>query len=190
MISNWNKFFGLHGLYNNNSGLISADEVRTYERCRHLRQRPPTPDNGSTCNGSRITARLLDHSEADRLVPCAGDSLGPCAKIIWRERGLREAERTCLSRRGMRIPGGGEGAGEADTFNSLTAGAAYIRVLFFLLAHQVPPFKHVKDKMWHQSARFKNSWPPFCQIWIIFTHLKLWIASARHYFKWVKIQIE
>ena len=60
----------------------------------------------------------------------------------------------------------------------------------FLFAHQVPPFNHVKDKMWQQSARFENSWPPFCQIWIIFTHLKLWIASARHKFKWVKIQTE
>ena len=49
----------------------------------------------------------------------------------------------------------------------------------FLLAHYVPPFEYVKDKMWHQSAIFDNSWPPFCQIWIIFTHLKLWIASAR-----------
>ena len=44
--------------------------------------------------------------------------------------------------------------------------------------------------MCHQPARFEKSWPPFCQIWIIFTHLKLWIASARHNFKWVKIQIE
>ena len=44
--------------------------------------------------------------------------------------------------------------------------------------------------MWHQSAIFENSWPLFCQIRIIFTHLKLWIASARHNFKWVKIQIE
>ena len=73
--------------------------------------------------------------------------------------------------------------------NPLTAGAAYI-LIFIFLAHQVPPFKHVKDKMCHQSAIFENSWPPFCQIWIIFTHLKLWIASARHNFKWVKIQIE
>ena len=24
--------------------------------------------------------------------------------------------------------------------------------------------------MWHQSAIFENSWPLFCQIWIIFTH--------------------
>ena len=28
------------------------------------------------------------------------------------------------------------------------------------------------------------------QICLIFTHLKLWIASARHNFKWVKIPIE
>ena len=32
-------------------------------------------------------------------------------------------------------------------FNPLTAGAAYIRVFIFLLAHYVPPFEHVKDKM-------------------------------------------
>ena len=51
-------------------------------------------------------------------------------------------------------------------------------------------FKHVENKTWHESAIFKNSWPSFCQIWIIFTHLKLWIASARHNFKWVKTQIE
>ena len=50
--------------------------------------------------------------------------------------------------------------------NPLTAGVAYIRVFIFLLAHQVPPFKHVKDKMWHQSAIFENRWPPCCQIWI------------------------
>ena len=74
--------------------------------------------------------------------------------------------------------------------NPLTAGAEYIGVFTQLLAHSVPPFKHVKAIMWHQSARFEKRWPPFCQIWIIFTHLKLWIASARHNFKWVKIQIE
>ena len=44
--------------------------------------------------------------------------------------------------------------------------------------------------MWHQLARFEKSLPPFRQIWIIFTHLKLWIASARHNFKWVKNQIK
>ena len=76
--------------------------------------------------------------------------------------------------------------------NPLTAGDAYRPYSDFhvLLAHSVPTFKHVKDKMWHQSARFEKSWPTFCQIWIIFTHLKLWIASATHNFKWVKIQIE
>ena len=54
----------------------------------------------------------------------------------------------------------------------------------------LPHFKYGKDTMWHQPARFEKSWPPFCQIWLIFTHLKLWIVSARHNFKWVKIQIE
>ena len=34
--------------------------------------------------------------------------------------------------------------------------------------------------MWQQSAIYENSWPPFCLIRIIFTHFKLWIASARH----------
>ena len=24
------------------------------------------------------------------------------------------------------------------------------------------------------------------QIWVIFSHLKLWVAAARHNFKWVK----
>ena len=80
--------------------------------------------------------------------------------------------------------------GSQQAFNPLTAGAAYIRVFIFILAHQVSPFEHVKDKMWHQSAIFENRWPPCCQIWIIFTHLKLWIASARHNLKWVKIQTE
>ena len=43
--------------------------------------------------------------------------------------------------------------------------------------------------MWHQSARFEKSWPLFCQIWIIFTLLKLWIVSARHNFKWLKFKL-
>ena len=38
--------------------------------------------------------------------------------------------------------------------NLLTAGATYIRFLHFLLAHYIPPFIHVKDKMCHQSATF------------------------------------
>ena len=74
--------------------------------------------------------------------------------------------------------------------NPLTTGAKYIGFFTQLLPHSVPPFKHVKAIMWHQSARFKKSWPPFCQIWIILTHLMLWIASARHNFMWVKILIQ
>ena len=47
-------------------------------------------------------------------------------------------------------------------------------------------FKHFNCKAWDQSLKIDNSWPPFCQIWIIFTRLKF----AIHNFKWVKIQIE
>ena len=39
------------------------------------------------------------------------------------------------------------------SFNPLTAGAAYIRVLIFLLAHKVPHFKYVKDKINQQDLR-------------------------------------
>ena len=74
--------------------------------------------------------------------------------------------------------------------NPLTAGAVHICFLHFLLTHCISAFKHVKNKNWHYSARFEICGPPFCQIWIIFTHLKLWIASARHNLKWVKIPIE
>ena len=44
--------------------------------------------------------------------------------------------------------------------------------------------------MWHRSTKFRNICPPISQIWIVFTHLKLWIASAIHNFKWVKISIK
>ena len=60
----------------------------------------------------------------------------------------------------------------------------------FLIAHCISAFTHVENKTCHQSARFENSWSPFRKIWIIFTLLKLWIASARHNFKRVKIQTE
>ena len=36
---------------------------------------------------------------------------------------------------------------------------------------------------------FANVWPQIKQIWVIFTHLKLLIAAARHNFKWVKIKL-
>ena len=54
----------------------------------------------------------------------------------------------------------------------------------YLLSH------NTLHKTWHHSARFQNRSPTFCQIWIIFTHLKLWIASARHNFKWEKKQFK
>ena len=38
---------------------------------------------------------------------------------------------------------------------------------FFISTLHNQTLKHVKGKMWHQSARFENSWPPFCQVWII-----------------------
>ena len=53
--------------------------------------------------------------------------------------------------------------------NTLPAGPAFIWFLF------------------HQSTKYQN---PFCQIWIIFTHLKLSVASARRNFEWVKIPIK
>ena len=71
---------------------------------------------------------------------------------------------------------------QVTLLNPLTAGAEYI----FL----VPPPRHVKDKMWHESELKKDSLPLFCESCIIFTHLKLWIALAILNFKWVKIPIK
>ena len=70
----------------------------------------------------------------------------------------------------------------------LTTGTEYFRFLQFLLTHGISAFKHVADKTWHQSVRFENSWPLFCQIWIIFAHLKLLIASARR--NWMICRLE
>ena len=75
-------------------------------------------------------------------------------------------------------------------FNPLTAGVVHIRFLHLLLAHFISAFKPAEDRKWHWSARFEICWPPLCYIWIIFTNLKLWIASARHNYKWLKIPIE
>ena len=65
----------------------------------------------------------------------------------------------------------------------------YICIFTFLLAHYTSAVKYVKLKTWHKSERFLNRLPSFSQIWIIFTHLKLWITSAKHNFKWVKFPI-
>ena len=76
------------------------------------------------------------------------------------------------------------------SINPLTAGTEYIRFFIFYYHIIVLYLKHANDKMWHQLAIFEKSWPPCCEIWIIFTHLNLWIPSARHNFMWVKIAIE
>ena len=46
-----------------------------------------------------------------------------------------------------------------------------------------------RSKECYYESRFANVWSQLEQIWVIFTHLKLWIAVARHNFKRVKIQI-
>ena len=61
----------------------------------------------------------------------------------------------------------------------LIAGTDYIIIFHFFISTIKQFFEHIKDKTWHQSTRFQNSWPPFCQIWIIFTN-----------FKWVMIRIK
>ena len=49
--------------------------------------------------------------------------------------------------------------------NPLPAGPDYIRFLSsFISTLNTRFFEHVKDKTWHQSARFQNRWPPFYQI--------------------------
>ena len=88
------------------------------------------------------------------------------------------------------IRAGSAWMGMIHGFYPLTAGAEYIGFFPQLLPHLVPPFKHVKAIMWNESARFEKGWPPFCEIWIIFTHLELWIVSARHIYKCMKITIE
>ena len=41
------------------------------------------------------------------------------------------------------------------TFNPLTACADYIRFFHFVLSGQ-PAFERVKEKSWHQSAKYEN----------------------------------
>ena len=38
-----------------------------------------------------------------------------------------------------------------------------------------------------ENKRFANICAQFKQIWVILSHLKLWVAVARHNFMWVKI---
>ena len=61
-------------------------------------------------------------------------------------------------------------------------------IFYWHIAYQL--LNIVKIKRAINRQKMENGWPPFCQVWIIFTHLKLWIASARHNFRLVKIPIE
>ena len=67
--------------------------------------------------------------------------------------------------------------------NLLTAGTELIFsfscVFYYHIMYHILNMLKIKCDI--KSAGFENSWPPFCQIWIIFTHLKLWIASVRHW---------
>ena len=45
----------------------------------------------------------------------------------------------------------------ATLYSVKPTGPDYIMFPRFLLAHYILAFKHVKDKTWHQSARFQNS---------------------------------
>ena len=79
-----------------------------------------------------------------------------------------------------------------------------IRLLYLYIVTLQPPVPHIFESSFFNitlylilnmvkikcDINFEKIWLPFCQIWIIFTYLRLWIASARHNFKWVKIQIK
>ena len=45
----------------------------------------------------------------------------------------------------------------------------------------------MRDEMSVWTLGFEIRWAQIKQICVIFTHLKLWVAIARHNFKWVKI---
>ena len=47
----------------------------------------------------------------------------------------------------------------------------------------------LENEMCVKKAKFANVLSKTKHIWVIFTHLKLWVAVARHNFKWVKITI-
>ena len=75
------------------------------------------------------------------------------------------------------------------SLNPLTAGADYNRFFTFLLYHnELSNILKIKCDINQQDLKIVHV--HFVKSEIISTHLKLWIASARHNFKWVKIQIE
>ena len=45
----------------------------------------------------------------------------------------------------------------------------------------------IGNEMCVWTSRFANNCAEIKQVWVIFCHLELWVAVARHNFKWVKI---
>ena len=95
------------------------------------------------------------------------------------------------------------------TFNCLTTSVAYIRVFIFYWHIKHHLLNMVKIKYDINQQYLKTVYRHFVKsnnfhsLEVVdrvskaiflnlnnFTHLKLWIASARHNFKWVKIQIQ
>ena len=76
----------------------------------------------------------------------------------------------------------------------------------YLWSKQIPPFSFVRQYICFWSlllddhinasasdmsvytSRFANFWSQIKQTWVIFTHLRLCVAVARHNFKWLKIR--
>ena len=79
---------------------------------------------------------------------------------------------------------------QIQPFNPLTAGAAYIRVFIFFKRIKYHILNKLKIKCDINQQDLKIIDLQFVKSEFLSTHLKLWIASARHNFKWVRIQIE
>ena len=72
--------------------------------------------------------------------------------------------------------------------NPITAGSDNIRFFSFSISTlNTSSWTCLRYNVTSTNKISKSS-PPVCQKWMIFTHLKLWIASARHNFKWVKMR--
>ena len=68
--------------------------------------------------------------------------------------------------------------------NSYPADRDYCRFHSVLLVDQITV---IGNEMCVQISRFANICAQIIQIGVVFNRLKLWVAVARHIFKWVKI---
>ena len=69
-------------------------------------------------------------------------------------------------------------------FSPYSADHDYCHFLSVLLVDQITV---IGNEMYVYTSRFANICAQIKQIWVIFSHLKLWVAVARHNFKWLKI---